>query len=218
MLALLSSTCLFPQQHTFSLMLDPSGDIKNTGRKIDDCFERGLTLQCAEKLKIILEERYPTIRVVLTRFAGETVAPFQNAHFANRLDVDLYISIHFYHEAATQPQSSLYIYTFAYGNEGALSSSDTAFYSIDKAHWQRYSTTRSWAHSLFTHFQETTENKLFYCKGIHSLPFKPLMGIKAPAIGLELGLKDTSSWHDYVDIIAQGIGTLITKTQPLEVL
>ncbi len=218
LVALLSCISLLPQQQTFSLMLDPSGDVKNTGRKIDDCFERGLTLQCAEKLKTILEERYPNIRVVLTRFAGETVAPLQNAHFANRLDVNLYVSIHFYYETTTQPQSSLSIYTFAYGNESTLPFSDTAFYSVDKAHWPQHTTTRSWAHSLLRYFQEATDNKLFYCKGIYSLPFKPLMGIKAPAFGLELGLKDKSDWQGYVDILAQGIGSIIDKAQQPEML
>ena len=32
-------------------MIDPSGDAKHTGRVIQDTFERGITLQCAEALK-----------------------------------------------------------------------------------------------------------------------------------------------------------------------
>ena len=35
----------------FTIMLDPSGDAKHTGRIINKTFERGISLQCAEVLK-----------------------------------------------------------------------------------------------------------------------------------------------------------------------
>ena len=66
-------------------MLDPAGDAQNPGRTIDDNFERGITLQFAEKLKEMLQEKFPTIRVVLSRTPGESLQPLQNANFANRL-------------------------------------------------------------------------------------------------------------------------------------
>ena len=71
-------------------MLDPAGDAQYPGRIIDDSFERGITLQCVEELQRAITRQFPHVRVVLTRFPGETCQPLQNAHFANRLDVDLY--------------------------------------------------------------------------------------------------------------------------------
>jgi len=91
-------------QKEIIIMLDPAGDAQYAGRRIDDSFERGLTLRCAEQLKQRLEQLFPQIHVVLTRLPGETVQPLQNANFANRLSVDLYLSIHFYHETATKPE------------------------------------------------------------------------------------------------------------------
>ena len=82
-------------QSRFSIMLDPAGDAKHTGRQIDDNLERGISLQFTEKLKQTLEKQHPEIHVVLSRFPGETIYHLQNANFANRLEVDFYLSIHF---------------------------------------------------------------------------------------------------------------------------
>src|SRR3990172_8684717 len=95
---LLSTNLLLARPHVaqpraFTIMLDPAGDAKNPGRKLDDSFERGITLQFSETLKQKLESLFPSIRVVLTRLPGETVQLLQNANFANRLDVNFYLSI-----------------------------------------------------------------------------------------------------------------------------
>lgn len=58
---LLGLVCFFSlelysiQQNIFTLMIDPAGDAKHAGRVIEDSFERGITLQCAEKLKKMLK-------------------------------------------------------------------------------------------------------------------------------------------------------------------
>lgn len=36
---------------TYTIMLNPAGDARHTGRRIDDTFERSVTLQYVEKLK-----------------------------------------------------------------------------------------------------------------------------------------------------------------------
>ena len=74
---------------------------KDAGRIVNDSFERGLTLQFAQELKKELELNFNNIRVVLTRIPGETLESLQNANFANRLNVDFYLSIHFYSEKRT---------------------------------------------------------------------------------------------------------------------
>lgn len=109
--ALLLCTFTTLYSSPFTLMLDPAGDAQYPGRIIEDCFERGITLQFVEQLQVIITERFPSVRVVLTRFPGETRQPLQNANFANRLDVDLYISIHCYPES--KPKSQLYLYYFS---------------------------------------------------------------------------------------------------------
>ena len=76
-------------------MINPFGDAQYAGRIVDDSFERGLTLQFAEELQRKISKILP-VRVVLSRFAGETLENLQVANFSNRLQVDFFISIHFY--------------------------------------------------------------------------------------------------------------------------
>lgn len=189
-------------------MLDPAGDAKHTGRKIDDSFERGITLQCAQEVKTILEERHPsTVRVILTRFPGETLQPQQNAIFANRLDVQLYINLHFYYEPDKRPQ--WYLYQFSYGLPAPmLPTQQLTFYPYDRAYLLNSSTTTAWARMI----KETLEHlphRWFDLQGVFKLPFKPLIGIISPAIAFEIGLQTKDDWMKYSKIIAEIVEPII---------
>src|SRR5579863_2631895 len=89
----ISAISAMVQQHQreYIVILDPAGDAKRTGRQISDSFERGITLQCVEKIKTILE-RVPYVKVIISRLPGDTVYELQNASLANRLQADLFIN------------------------------------------------------------------------------------------------------------------------------
>ncbi len=96
----------------FIVVLHPAGDAKSTERTIYNNFERGLTLQYAQELKKIIEKSAPNITVIITRQAGDVIEPLQNAALANRLQADLYISLHAYQEQ--QPITTLRLYYLLY--------------------------------------------------------------------------------------------------------
>jgi hypothetical protein len=198
-------------QRPFSIMLDPAGDAKNTGRVIEDSFERGITLQFAEQLKKVLEELYPGIRIVLTRFPGETIERLQNANFANRLDVDLYVSIHFYHEKSSKP--NLYLYHFLYNPITDFWSKPRAlsFYPYDQAHLYSLNKTVLWGEQIKTFLKADAFRNLFEVKGLYGVPLRPLIGIKAPALAIEAGIKNKGYWRTYVEPIAQSLIHLIRE-------
>ena len=191
----------------FSLMLDPAGDAKNSGRVLNDNFERGITLQCTEHLKKVLEAAIPDLRVILTRFPGESIEPLQNANFANRLDVDLYVSIHFYQENETKPH--LYIYYVSYNDDFLTKTHDLCLYPYDQAHRINSKKTRTLVTTLKNCLSEKKYTRLYDLKGCFGLPFKPLIGIKAPAIAIEVSLKNSKDWHTYVQPIANGIAKVV---------
>ena len=118
----------------FTIMIDPAGDAKHTGRLIVDTLERGISLQCAEQLKSKLTGLYKNIRVILTRVPGETIQPLQNASFANRLNVDLYVSLYFYHESQTPAHITLYHYVENPITDFWHKSHPLLFYPLDQAH------------------------------------------------------------------------------------
>lgn len=205
---LMATTCaLYPADHRFSIMLDPAGDAQHTGRQIDDSLERGITLQFAEQLKKLLEEMYPQVRVILTRFPGETIHPLQNANFANRLDIDCYVSLHFYQETQTKPR--LFVYRFSYGDDFVTKLPDVSFCPYDQAHQINSGITKTWCSSITQVLTLDDHKQLFDFYGVVELPFKPLIGIKAPAFAFEAGLQDKNDGKRYLKAMALSLGSII---------
>lgn len=198
-------------EYIVTIMLDPAGDAQNTGRIIDDSFERTLTLQCAERLKMILEDEHSHIRVLVTREPGQSVQPLFNANYANRTGVDLYISISFYKDHGVKP--SLYIYTFSNSPLIARINNSLAFVPYDQAHTIHYNDTCRYS-TLFKNALESDNYvNQFDLKGIYAIPFKSLIGIQQPAIGLEIGLKTAASWTQYIEPIAFAVNPIIKAIQ-----
>jgi len=191
----------------FTIMLDPAGDAQNTGRQIDDCLERGITLQFAQRLKQELEKELDNIRVVLTRFPGESIENLQNANFANRLDIDFSLSIHFYKEKEVKPQA--YIYTFAYHDDFITRKPELYFYDYDKAHQISRGKTKKCAGLIKDIFVSDAYKKRLDLQGVMSLPFKPLIGVKAPAVGIEIGLKSKEDWVHYLDLFVDCVSEIV---------
>lgn len=192
-----------------TIMVDPAGDAQHTGRKLEDSFERGVSLQIAEQLKRTIEEEFPHVKIVLTRLPGESASYLQHASFANRLDVDFYLSIHCYHEKETKP--CLYIYQFSYGENFITKQFDLALVPYDQAHIANSSRTNSYALLMQNILASDMHANAYTVKGIFKIPFKPLVGIKSPAIGLEIGLKNKDDWHNYLEPIATSLAPIIEK-------
>ena len=193
----------------FTLMLDPAGDAQYPGRIIDDSFERGITLQCVEELQRAITRQFPHVRVVLTRFPGETRQPLQNAHFANRLDVDLYLSIHCYQES--KPKSQLYIYYFSNNDAFVTQPSPYALYPYDKAHLISLKSTKACGAMMEKILRGSPFEQLFTVHGLYTLPFAPLIGVKKPALALEIGLKQKDNWKLLIEPIIASITPLLEQ-------
>lgn len=195
--------------HQFTLMLDPAGDAKHAGRVIEDSFERGITLQCAEKLKKELEFYNPNVRVILTRFPGESLEPLQNANFANRLEVDLYISFHFYYEDLPKPELFIYYFVNDTTDSWQKPTTSLSFLAYDKAHRDKLARTKNAAQTLEKFLKQELYTSLFECKGVFGIPFKPLVGIIGPALGIEMSLKKKDQWITYLKPLCQSIINVI---------
>lgn len=194
-------------------MLDPAGDAKHAGRVIEDSFERGITLQFTEKLKKQLESHYPHLRVILTRFPGESLEPLQNANFANRLEVDLYISFHCYYDDLPKPELFIYYFLSDVTDSWHKPSTALAFIPYDKAHRNKLSVTQKAAQTLQKTLKQQTFAPLFDCKGVFGIPFKPLIGISGPALGVEMSLKKKDQWMSAIKPLSQGIMNIIATLE-----
>lgn len=194
-----------------TIMLDPAGDAQHTGRKIDDTFERSITLMFAQGLKENLEKEYPSIQVILTRNAGETVTSLANANFANRLNVDLFLSINFYQETSTKPK--IYLYNFSYNDDFITQKNELTFCRYDQAHLFNYSITRQYGLILKQEMESDIYKSLFECAQLVKAPIKQCIGIKSPAIALEAGLYKADDWQLYIDPLVASLKPIIEKIQ-----
>jgi len=184
-----------------TIMLAPAGDIHNQGRSLEHQFEYTCTMTCAQSLKSTIESLYPDVRVLISHKSSEIVQPFQVATMSNTMDVDLVISIHCYHEVGAKPVICLYYYSN--GADFVSKVSRVSWYATHEAYLFSKNTTLSWASMFARELGASDYNTLFNVVGPCKLPFKPLSGIKVPAVGIEMSLKQDEDWSTYVDPIAR---------------
>lgn len=189
------------------VIIDPAGDVKRPGRQIGDSFERGLTLQCAEKIKEMVELKAPHINVIITRMPGDSVYDLQNASLSNRLNADLFINLNFYYCQETKP--TLFLYQFSYGNDFVQLPQELICNTYDQA----YRINKIKTDEIVTQFKQILSGQkyqpLFMVPGLYQIPLKPLIGVIAPSISIEVGLKNKDMWLSYCKPIAQSIITVM---------
>lgn len=184
--------------HTFQLVLDPAGDHKNAGRCVVDCFERGIALQWAHRLKQDIEKQLPHIKVTITRRPAEVTQNYQAAQLANRMRADMLISLHVYHEPMAPAIMSLYTYSSGY--QYSTTSHTSHIRSAQQAHLHAYGQSLGYVNDLANYI-----NGCEVLRGIciarkpSALPLKQLMGITQPSFLLELGINNPTQWNVLID-------------------
>jgi len=178
-----------------TLMIDPAGHAKQTGRQLFQSYERAETFKCAEAIKLALEQQMSNIRVVLSRAPGDEIIPLQNASFANRLGVDLFLRLQFFKDTAEKPK--MYVYYLSYDplmDATGHKAKPFAFTPINQAHQANMATSINCAQKCIDLFSGNEYQSTVECVGMFGLPIKPLLGITAPAITIECGLRSDDQW------------------------
>lgn len=205
---------VYAHKQPFTLMLNPFGDAGNAGRIIDGCYERGLTLQCTEQLKEAFKQKLPQIEVILTRFQAEHLEPLQNAYIANRLKTNLYITLQFYFQKYDSSHVMLYYYIQHPTDLWVEAKPQSMSYiPADQAYRVNHKQTQKAATLCAQELNAIANSYNFIFQGIYSFPCKSLLGIQAPALTLEIGLKSKNDWPRFVEPLAICIEKLITNMQ-----
>lgn len=190
--------------HKSVIMLDPAGDARQRGRTLLKGYERGETLKFAESLRDFLQENY-ACEIIISRSPGEEKLPLQTATFANRLSVDLVISLSFYHEAKTKPQA--YIYQLAYNqliDFAPRTYKQPVFIPLEQAHFKNIHKTKRDGERI-KECLTNNHQKLLDAFGPFALPIKPLVGIISPALLIEIGIHEDNQWQSLIKPIAESI-------------
>lgn len=187
-----------------TIMIDPIGDAKYTGREIEDTFERSLTLQCAQKLKEKIEETFSQALVIITRNAGEALEKLQNASYANRMNIDIYLCLSFYHEKNIPGHISVFYYL---ENNLDLQHkyNPLHFYHVSQAYLGNITISNYIANKLTAAFNEKNINPHFLCLGSFGIPSMPLFGILPPAVYIEAGLHHKDDWKYLIQPIIKAL-------------
>ncbi len=187
------------------IMINPAGHAGEPGRSLSG-FERAATFRFAQELQSAFERGFD-FRVVLTRVPGEKIVDFQNASFANRLNVDLFVSLHIF--KLDSGRTKVYVYQHVadpIGDFASRSFSALKMVPVLNAHQVNIFKTKSIGQRLAGTFSNSDNQKLFDFGGFYGIPLKPLCGVVAPAILIEVGVNQDDDWHVVLDAIVQGIG------------
>ena len=153
--------------------------------------------QIALQLKSKLESYQRVLQVV--------IAPNAAAQTANQLGAQLFISLTVSATAQTPAAWHWYYYTrqrFC----PQLTPQRLAFYPAHELYRFHCDQTSNWAHKLSAYLAQTPYQTQFVSHPPLGLPYRPLLGVNAPAIGLELHLPDTPlALENYVDPLSESI-------------
>lgn len=204
---------LAPPPIRFTLMIDPGAGE-----------QAALAMDIAQELKKSLENEISQLRVIISHAPGEALEPLQIASSANRLKPDLYINLQCFKQL--EQGTSLSFYQLSYNPATDFwqqKEQGLQFLPVDQA----YRSTIKKSSALLNVFYETCkqdalelakEKKIqINCKAPLSIPFKPLVGITAPAFALEIGIKK-KSWSSALPLLVHAIDTIVTQHQPVETI
>lgn len=195
-----------------AIMLDPAGDSCNPGRTIEDHYERGISLMCAQQIKQLLESRSQNIEVLITRSAGEQdePEPFQNISFANKIQVNLYISLNFFY--TLEEKSKIWIYYLSYNpvtDYWDKKQEQLSFYPYNTVHTRLLDTTKQIGLQLLDSLKKSEKQTHVIPQGLFGIPFRPLAGLTSCALAFEISLPKKNSWKNVVESLVSAIESTV---------
>ncbi len=199
--SLLHILCISGKHKPIVIMLDPAGDLRDSGRLIKDQYERTITIKYTQAIKQELEKGTSKFLILLSRIPGQQIEQIEKAQCANQLNIDLFIRFQVYQTEKLRPQ----MHFFYYKAESWNHSTTTTFVPFEKAHIASSTKTDHFAR----HFKKSLSDNMFdRYYDLHDpigIPCKSLKGIIAPGVCIEIGLKDPDHWSECVKPIAESL-------------
>ena len=169
-----------------TVIINPAGDSKRTGRIIGHEFERTLTLDAA--LSMVESLRRSPMNVLLTRTFGETVDSLHVMHMVNQRPTDLFIDLRCYETTQRVPEISVYYYAAQPETDfWQKKSPQLALVPINRTYLKHVALSRSYATAVSSHLAQVLGAHAI----VHApqgLPLTPLVGITQPSIVIECGV------------------------------
>lgn len=208
-----------PPYRIKTVIIDPGHGGNDPGTHGVSTLEKDLVLSVGKKLRDLLTEKYPQIKVIMTRDKDIFIPLFQRAKIANDAKADLFISIH----ANFMPKSSVTL-----GTETYVMGLHTAEYNLDVAKRENaailleenyrnnydYDPNSPEGHILFSMYQNAyldqsiqfgqfVENQYASyanrkSRGVKQAGFVVLKATSMPSVLLEIGFLSNREEEDYL--------------------
>lgn len=193
-----------------TIILNPSCDAT---RIIGDSSERAIALEYATHIKQELESRLPGARIEIAQGTEGTCNALQAATISNTIKADLYVSLNAYQ--VKQDPCTCALYFFSYNPLTDFSEKkeerNAVFESLSQSYLTTICNSAYYASLLHNKLEKLSKKGAIRLAQTVALPFKPLMGVKAPAIGCECGLNNKDAWKLSVPAIVDGISVIAEK-------
>ncbi len=186
-----------PAKKPFLMVIEAQGNVNSPGRIIDDSFESEITFNAAHFLKNTLENMHPSIKILVQRSDG-----LSNAQAANKIDADLYLCLSAC-KSTKSTSTGIVLFRFDYRHQFILKDG-ISFIPYDQIYLLNQPITISWINSIGAFLSD--HNML---RASYACPYRPLMGVRSPAIGLELLLYNKSELTQYMTAVAHSLTTII---------
>ena len=190
----------------FSIVVHPTGDARHTGRCMADGYERSYSSKIAHVVKKILQEEHAqNITISITHGVADVVEGLDNANRVNQAQPNLYIHIGCY--PSTDQSLAINIYT------PSLDPWYVADYLVtDKNGWIAYEDvykrhkrlTDEYAKKILS-FLRVQPNKYGFISDVIACPYAPLLGIDAPAIAIEVAIRNDFDCAIYARALADAL-------------
>ena len=190
----------------FKISLNPAAPTKRT---ICDYTEEHLAFEICQAIQTKLTATHHQIQVNLTREPGAELSRMQIASNSNQANTKLFLSLHLYQTCNTKPTINIFYYTKQRFCSN-LNFTNLNFINYSNAYLASCDQTINWGHKI-TNYLDQNKKQQFEVAPLVGLPLKPLAGIQAPALSIEIGLKN-SDWRPYVAPIAEAVLLCILPT------
>jgi hypothetical protein len=205
--------CVSALSKTFTLFISPFGHAGEPGRVLHESYERAQAYHMGVALKDALEKAHPC-KVILSRTPGQDLAEHQTINFAHQTLPDLFISISLFALSGndgSKPQVHLYnLLIDPFTDAIRKAYHGISFVPLEQAHCSYLKASAAISNSFKTIAAQEPFVQQCECAGPYALPYKPLLGITAPSIGIEIGLRKDRDWELCLPMIIAALNKLIS--------
>ena len=151
---------------------------------------------------------------MISRTPGQELAEHQTLSFANQTQPDLFLSLSLFAlsgNAGAKPQVHLYnLLIDPFTDAIRKAYHGISFVPLEQAHCSYLKASIAVGHNFKTIAAQEPFVQQCELVGPYALPYKPLLGITAPSIGIEIGLRKDRDWELCLPMIIATLNKLIS--------